>query len=255
MEIRRYAAILWRRRWLIGLAMVCAVALTALTADRTAVYTSKATIYVGATSFGGADGAEDNLSGDQAVGLNQVIRTFSLMIASASIAEDAIELTGVQRSPLSVVQATTATPIPGTNILQVEVSDADPAVAQALATGMAQAFVTKLSELEPGQPLGEGDVPRAPAQLFERALLATSPSSESPVSRLFVAALLAFAASAGLVLLADYLDLTLKSPDDAEVRLQLPVLGVVPELAIDPASTARALRARGDDDLELLGNA
>ena len=253
MELRRYLAILWRRKLLIGLAVVVAVVFTAVTTDTTKIYTSSSTIYVGATNYSlDANGNNGNLSGDETVGLAQVIRTFATMIMTPVIAEDAVEQTGVQRSPGTVANATKATQVPGTNLLRVEVSDTDPAIAQELATGMAQAFVAKIAEIDPAQPLGEGDVPRAPAQIFERARRATTPQSTSLVSNLFVAALFGLLLSSGLVLLAEYLDVTVKSPEDAEQRLDLPVLGAVPMLDLDPAATLRAIRRSGRDDLELL---
>lgn len=249
MELRRYATILWRRRLLIALAMVVAMAFTAATAERTITYTARSTIYVGANSFAPDDG-DTNLSGDQATGLGQVIRTFATMIVSTSVAAEAIDLTGVPRSPSGVVSSTSATQIPGTNILAIEVRDPDPAIAQTLATGMAQAFVGKIAEIEPGQPLREGDVPRAPAQIFERATVSTNPTSTPLLSALFVAAFVGFVGSSALVLLAEYLDITVKSPIDAEQRLNLPVLGVVPVLALDPRHLSRHLRAAAEAELE-----
>jgi capsular polysaccharide biosynthesis protein len=132
-----------------------------------------------------------------------------------------------------------AVPIKDTNILVIVVTDTDPAVAQALSIGLAEAFVTKISELEPGKPLGEGDLPTAPARIFERAKLPVAPQKESLLTGLIVAALLGLLLSGGAVLLVEYLDITVKTVDDAERRLGLPVLGVVPQLALDPSTTLR----------------
>jgi capsular polysaccharide biosynthesis protein len=167
------------------------------------------------------------------------------MIDSDPIAQDAIQLTGIAKSSNAVVAETFAGPVPNTNILQILVTDRDPSAAQALATGVAQAFVNKISVLEPSTQT-EGVVPQAPVRIFERAKLPTVPSGSSLVTSVVTAALVALAVAVGAVLLAEYLDITIKSPEDAESRLELPVLGIVPVLPLDERTTARRPPARGD---------
>jgi capsular polysaccharide biosynthesis protein len=229
MELRRYLSILRKRLWLIVAAVVVAAGVTALTVDSVSTYTATATIYVGADVFlpGNAD-SNRTFSNDVQTGLTQLIRTFAVMIDSTPIADDAVAATGVSRSAASVVRAAEAAAIPGTNLLVVTVTDTDPLVAQELTNGMAEAFEAQIAEIEPGQTFGEGDVPRAPARIFERAQLPTTPTTESVTANIVIAALVALVASTGLVLLAEYLDVTVRSPEEAEARLELPVLGVVP---------------------------
>jgi capsular polysaccharide biosynthesis protein len=245
MELRRYLAILRQRAWLIVLAVVVGVAYTAATTESTVIYTSRATLYVGATSFIGTDQRLD-VSGDQNSGLSQLIRTFATMIDSTTIADEVVARTGLPRSPAGLVNATTAAPVPGTNILSVDVVDTDPAVAQAAATGFAEVFVERIAELEPPQPGEEGVIPGAPVRIFERAKLATVPTTTSRASRMFVAAIVGLVLSAGLILLGDYLDITVKSPADAEARIELPVLAAVPVLAA-PDRSLGAPRVRAPD--------
>lgn len=242
MELRRYWSLLRRRALLLMVAMGVALGVTAASTDQTKLYTAESTLYVGLNSFLPNAGYDPNLSGDQTNGLGQLIRTFAELIDSEAVASDALELTGIQRSAGAVVARTTATPEPGTSILRIQVSDTDPAAARGLANGMAEAFVNKISTLEPGRVLGEGDLPSAPARVFERAQLPTVPQQTSLISRLMVSGLLALLGSAGLILLLEYLDVTIKGRSDAEDQLELPVLGVIPLLRIDPTSTARRAR-------------
>ena len=217
-----------------------AVAFTAARADTTRLYTARSTIYVGASTFSVENGSDSNLSADETIGLERIILTFSQLIDSEPVVQQALDVTGIPRSAPSVVGQTFVVPIQNTNILQVFVRDPDPAAAQVLSTGIAEAFVQKISELEPGQTLGEGDLPAAPATIFERARLPTVPSSKSMLPSLFVAAVFGLLAACGCVLLAEYLDITVKSADDAEARLELPVLGVIPTLSYDGPRRARA---------------
>lgn len=245
MELRRYLAILRRRALLIVLAVVVAGAYAWATADRTVTYTATSTLYVGAESFSTERGPDSNLSGDLNAGITQLIRTFATMIDTPTIAADAVALSGAPRSAEGVVASTSAAPVPGTNILRVSVTDVDPSIAQDLANSMTEAFVTRIGEFEPDQTAAEGDVPSAPARIFERAAFPGVSQSPSVASDILVASTLALLLSAGLVLLVEYLDVTLKTPEDAEAKLDLPVIGVVPLLTIDPAGDLRRRRRPG----------
>jgi capsular polysaccharide biosynthesis protein len=245
-ELRRYLTLLRRRLIPILLTVAVAVGWTLFTADRTTTYTANARLYIGADQFS-TDVYNPNLSGDQTTGLAQLIRTFAEMIDSDPIAGDALALTGVPRSAGEVVAATTTTPGNGTNLLAISVTDTDPEVAQALATGLAEAFVDNITELEQASA-AEGDAPKVPARIFERAKFPTAPSSEPVGPKVLVAALAALAVSIGLVLLVEYLDLSVKSAEEAEHKLELTVLGTIPQLVLDPATTLQRPPTRGRAD-------
>jgi capsular polysaccharide biosynthesis protein len=256
MELRRYIAILRRRAILIALAVVVAVGVTAFRADRTPRYTATSTLYVGANNFLSIEKTSDpRLSGDQTAGLTRLMNTFAVMIHSHPIAQDALDLTHVPRGAGIVVAETSVAPLPATNIMQIKVTDRDPAVAQNLSTGLANAFVQKISQIEPGPTLKEGDLPSAPVTIFERAKLPGVPAKNPLLPKLFVAGLLGLVASAGLVLLVEYLDITVKTAAEAERRLELPVLGVVPVLALDPTAMLRRASAAGGPPLGLVQDA
>jgi capsular polysaccharide biosynthesis protein len=240
-EIRRYLMMLRRRAVLIALVMAAAVAAAFGTADRSSTYLATSTIYVGARSFDLETGRDSNLSGDRAAGVERLIATFATMIDSETIAQQALETTGEARSATGVVAATTAAPILDTNMLAVYVQDSNPAVAQALSTAMAESFISRIRDLEPGGTVGEGELPSAQAAIFERAKLPTIPQTQPVISSLIVAALFGFLFAAGGVLLVEYLDITVQTGADAERRLELPVLGVIPLFEHDvPEVGARA---------------
>jgi len=250
-EIRRYLMMLRRRAVLIVLVMVAAVVAAFATADRSSTYLATSTIYVGASSFDFETGRDANLSGDRAAGLERLIATFATMIDSETIAQQAVEATGESRSATGLVGATTAAPIPNTNMLGVYVEDPNPAVAQALSTAMAESFISRIRDLEPGGIVGEGELPSAPAAIFERAKLPTVPQTQPVISSLVVAALFGFLLAAGGVLLVEYLDITVKTADDAERRLELPVLGVIPLFDQDLPSVQALATTRHDAVREL----
>lgn len=228
MELRRYLALL-RRRWLlIALTVVVALAVGYSATPRVDRYTARSTLYIGSRTL---ENQERDLSGDRALALDRLVVTFSVMIDSQPIAARAIELTGEDLAAEDLVAKTMTQPEPATQLLYIDVVDVDPARAQALANGLADAFVESVQDFEPGRSTGqEGDVPILPAYIFERARLPTTPEPSGLLRTMALAGLLGGGAAVAVVLLLDYLDLSIRTPDDAERLLELPVLGVIPTL-------------------------
>jgi capsular polysaccharide biosynthesis protein len=232
LELRRYLALL-RRRWiLILLTVVVALVVGWSITPRTDTYTARSKLYIGSRTI---ESDQNDLSGDRALALDRLVVTFSVMIDSEPIAARAIDLTGEEVSAENLVNKTTTQPEPATQLLYIDVVDADPARAQALANGLADAFVEQVQDFEPGTATGgEGDVPVLPAYIFERARLPTVPESNGLMKNLLLASLLGAGLAVAVVLLLDYLDISIRTPDDAERLIELPVLGVIPTLDIPP---------------------
>jgi len=240
LELRRYSAII-RRRWALVVGCVLAGLLGGyLTAPRTPVYTAQSTIYVGAQLLN--ERSTGAVSADVLNGLEQVSKTFAKMIQSTPIAQAALDRTRLQRSAQSVLSETETIPEPETQLLRVKVTDENPAVAQQLADAMAEGFVEKIGTFEPSASAQPGEVPRLPAYVFERALLPTTPQPVGMGRRLVLGGLFGFIVAVAIAFLLEYLDITIKSAADAERRLELPVLAVIPYGR--QAASSRPSRAR-----------
>jgi polysaccharide biosynthesis transport protein len=224
-ELRHYLAILRRRILFIALATVAALAAAWIATPQDARYSAETVIYVGARQLVDPN---QQIRSDPLLAAERLTKTFALMIDSEPIARDALELSNARRSPGAIVRQTTVTGEPGTQLLRVRVTDASPAVARDLANGMARAFVDRVQDFEPGVPGEVGDVPALPAYVFQEAGLPVRPQPTDIRRNLVVAGLFGLMASAAVVLLVEYLDVTIKSAADAEHRLELPVLGTVP---------------------------
>jgi capsular polysaccharide biosynthesis protein len=229
-ELRRYLTILQARKWLIVVTvLLCAAAGYALANDPPQ-YTARTTLYVGSRSIS-LDPAEGELSNDRATAIDRLVLTFSFMVDSEPIAARAADELRLDRSASEIVEATTASPEPATQLLYVDITDRDPAVAQGLANGLADAFVEAVQEFEPGDL--EGSVPRLPAYVYQRASLPTEPEPNSALQSVILGGAFGLLVAAGFVFLLDYLNVTIRTVFDAERRLELPVLGVIPALGDD----------------------
>lgn len=254
MELLGYLAVL-RRRWLlIVITSVVGALFGFSTSSRAAVYEASTVLFVGSQP---GQLPTSDLSLDRLGALDRMLITFARMIQSEPIASDAVRRAGIERSPDAVVAQSVAAPIPQTQLLQITVRDSDPSVAQRLANAEAEAFVEKVRAFVPpsGSTLttnttvvgsGEGALPVGlPAYVFESARLPTVPLANDSARRIALGALFGFLLSAATAFTLEYLDITVKSTTDAENKLGLPVLGVVPLGPVEHADAADAVLAVG----------
>lgn len=234
MELRRYLQVLRRRLPLIVATVVLAGVAAWAATPKSARYTARASIYVGARQLSLLPAG--GVSSDALQGVERLIQTYAVMIHSTPVAEAAVERTGIQRSAETVLGETNATPRVGTQLLEVTVTDPNPGVAQQLTNAIADAFAEQVQTFEPSRAPSEGALPALPAYVFERAKLPLVPDATGLVRNIVLGVLFGFVAAAGLTFLLEYLDVTVKSSHEAERRLGLPVLGVVPLTRDAPAS-------------------
>jgi capsular polysaccharide biosynthesis protein len=167
------------------------------------------------------------------------------MIPSPVIAQRALEKDHLDRQAGAVAANTVATVDPGTDLIDVTVSDADPSDAKTLANGVATAFVSQITHYQSSGTTGGtqlGSVPNEPAYVFQEATSA-SVAPNGVVRKTLIGALFGLIIAILLTFLLDYLDLTIKSPEELEERLGLQVLGVVPlfgTLQLGSRSTGRS---------------
>jgi receptor protein-tyrosine kinase len=226
-ELRQYLSVLRSRLWLILVTTALCAVVGFVISNSEPTYVARSTVYVGSR---GSETTQD-LSADRLQALDRLVLTFSKMIDSETIAERAIKQLDLDVDAEDVVAHTSVRAEPFTQLLYVEVSDPDPATAQALANALTDEFVDAVQEYEPGEATATGDegsVPRLPAYVFEKARLPTQAQASGQVQTVILTTVLGLIVSCALAFLLDYLDVSLRSAADVERRLELPVLGVIP---------------------------
>jgi capsular polysaccharide biosynthesis protein len=231
LELRRYLTVLRSRLWLILVTTFLASSVGCVTSNAEPQYTTRSTLYVGSTSIS-LNPSQGELSNDRSLALQSIALTFSKMIDSQPIALRAVQRLDLDVTALYVVRATEATHELGTQLIYIDVTDPDPALAQSLANGLADSFVEIVQEFEP-TTAEEGVVPRLPAYVFERAQLPRSPEPTQQPRSVLLAMIFGLLVSVGVAFLLEYLDLSVRTSSDVERLLELPVLGVIPALGND----------------------
>jgi capsular polysaccharide biosynthesis protein len=249
MELRRYLRIVRRRLLLIVAIVAAAAAAGYIVTPKSKTYTASTTLYVGARSIN-IDPRSGQVSGERVAGFDRLIRTFNVMITSRSVVNAAVSDASVRRSAGAVAADIKAEQVPSTNLIQLSVTDADPAAARGLANAISDAFVKQINAFEPGTTPtgGQTDPASQVISVYQRAALPSTPNSIGLARNVALAALFGLIAAGALVALLEALDISIRSPEDVERRLELPVLGVVPalgnQLPVTPALRVRGLPTR-----------
>lgn len=219
MELRRYLLLLRQRLLLVVLSIVAGVAGGYVVSHRVPVYRAETSIYVGSRQSA-------DLSSDDIIQLDRIIATYAAMVPSSPVAQGAIQASHAPRSVGQVAAETSAVVVPNTNLISVTVTDVDAAVAQSLANGVAASFISQVEDLSAQSGSAASSAPSV--SVFQQASLPGAPLPTSLKRNLALGALFGLIVSIGVVLLIDYLDITIKNADDLEHHSGLPVLGTIP---------------------------
>ncbi|MDY6827655.1 MAG: polysaccharide biosynthesis tyrosine autokinase [Bacillota bacterium] len=148
----------------------------------------------------------------------QLVNTYREIIHSRRVLEVAIANRSLPYSVIELREKVDVQAVRDTELITVDVTDPDPHLARDIANELASAFMTEITEImqiENVSVVDEAVLPEAPV----------SPRVKMNVAVAFVVGLMA---AFGIAFLIEYLDRTIKDPEEAQKLLEIPVIGVVP---------------------------
>jgi capsular exopolysaccharide synthesis family protein len=218
MELRDYFRIIRNRAWLIMLAVaLCGGAAYAACTATAPVYEGSAKLLVVAKT----DPREGATSALQGTLLSQqLVKSFAQIIQSRTTAETALHLDPQPFSPRQLQAKVHAEPVPDTLLIQLSVEDTNPARAKRLTNSVARAFMMSVPNLQSGSALR--------VSLVEPALRPLAPIRPRTNLNVTLGILLGLMLGVGLAFLREFLDRSLKIPEELEVAADAPVVGTIP---------------------------
>ena len=108
---------------------------------------------------------------------------------------------------------------PDTQILTVKIQDTNPNSAMVKVNILAQTFVEEANRIYPSVNV----------QVLDTAILPVSPVSPKTRLNMSVAFMLGIIVSLGIIFIIEYMDNTLKTEEDIEKYMGLPVIGLIPK--------------------------
>ena len=213
---------LLRKLWLI---VLCAVIGGAIFYGYTAkfitpMYKSRLTMYVNNNKeqvF-----ISNSISATDLATSQRLVPTYIHILKSDHILDMVAEKVGAKSG--SVIRGTmTASPLGETEIFEVVITHAKPAVAQKIAQAVMEVVEQEAPNIVEGSSVKPIDYPKA----------ATSPSSPSKATNTAYGMLIGAVLAVAFVVLQTLLDVRVKGEEDLALLSNAPVLGLIPDLMMD----------------------
>ncbi|MEX1254310.1 MAG: polysaccharide biosynthesis tyrosine autokinase [Dehalococcoidia bacterium] len=204
MELARYLRLARRWWWLmlVGL-LVGAGTAWGISQLMTPVYSTSATLLVNQTQTPGTIAYNDILTSER------LTKTYSELITKRPVLEEVIADLGIDIGPDELASMIGVEVVRDTQLLRLSVEDSDPILARRLANASARAFIEVNQE---DQLTRSGSV-----SIVEPAVSPGAPISPRTTMNTLLGAFAGLLLAAAAALLYEYLDDTVKTPEDVEV--------------------------------------
>lgn len=179
------------------------------------IYESSASIVVNNKRSEG-----DRITNDEITSARNLANLYAVIIKSESVLEPVINMSGEDITLKQLAGAVSVSSVNDTSVLSIRVKDEDPSVALKYLKGIVSIAPRVL----------EDKVEAGSVKVISEASVSTTPVSPNTMMNMVIAGILGVMVSLGFVLTRHFLDRTIKSEEDINAKLGLPVIGVVPAL-------------------------
>jgi capsular polysaccharide biosynthesis protein len=220
-DLKAYFAILRKRVWLIIILPAAAALATAYISFfvLTPFYEADTTLYV----INKTGQSELPIAYNDVLVGQYLVKDYRELVKSRTVTNQVIEELGISdMEPENLASKINVNSKNDTRIIEIKVQDPNPVQAAEIADKLGEVFVSKVIELMKVDNVSIVDTAKIPE----------NPVKPNPVTNIAAAFFIGLLAAAGIIFLLEYLDDTLKTPEDIEKYLQLSVLGTIPEFSI-----------------------
>ena len=149
----------------------------------------------------------------------KLVRTYTEIIKSLTILNPVIDELNLTMTPNQLLNKIAVSQVNETEIIKISVTDEDPILARDIANTLASVFSREIFDIMKVDS----------TSILDEAVLPTTPLAQNKVTKIAIAGILGMMVSVGLVFLFEYLDRSIKTADETEALLGVPVLGVIPK--------------------------
>lgn len=149
----------------------------------------------------------------------QMVKTYSILVKSRAVSQDVIDQLGLKIKVEELQTMVSATPQQNTEFLTITVKSGSAEEAVKIANQLAKSLKQVSYKVK-----NQDNV-----QLLDDAQFPDSPDKPKPILNMAIAFFLGLMASVGIAFLLEYMDNTIKSQEDIEKLLNIPVIGIIPE--------------------------
>jgi len=210
-----------RKRWTIIVAIPLIAALTSGIISffiLKPVYEAATTLIVGKKASDTGQQAGQLLDYNVLLANQQLAKTYAAIAKSHTVEENVIKSLNLSQTYAELDKNITVDSVKNTEVLEIRVQDRNPARAAQIANAMVREFSRAVIDIKKVDSVSVVDQAAVPDQ----------PIKPKKTLNVLIAFVVGLMVAVGLAFLLEYLDNTIKTANDVEHVLGLPVLGIIP---------------------------
>lgn len=220
-DLRQYWDVL-RKRWMIVVALPIIAALTSGVISYfmlKPVYQASTTLIVGKKASEAGLAAAQMLDNNVLLANQQLAKTYATIAQSRTVEQNVLKDLNLPLTVQGLDSMISINPVKTTEILEIMVTNTNPELAATIANTMATEFSKAVIEIKKVDSVS----------IVDTAVTPDRPVKPNKRLNVLIAFVVGLMASVGMVFLLEYLDNTVKTSEDVEKLLGIPVLGVIPK--------------------------
>ncbi|WP_088228899.1 Wzz/FepE/Etk N-terminal domain-containing protein [Desulfosporosinus sp. FKB] len=223
-DLRQYWEVL-KKRWLIVITIPLIAALTSGIISYfiiKPVYQASTTLIVGkkATEEGAA--AAQMLDNNVLLANQQLAKTYATIARSRTVEENVINDLNLTMTVEQLDKLISVDQVNTTEVLEIKVDNTDPKQAASIANAMVSEFSKAVIEIKKVDSVS----------IVDKAVPPDIPVKPKKSLNIAIAFVVGLMAAVGMAFLLEYFDNTVKTSQDVETLLGIPVLGVIPNYEV-----------------------
>jgi capsular polysaccharide biosynthesis protein len=225
LDLRQYWEVI-RKRWLIVIALPLIAALTSGIISfyiLKPVYQASSTMIVGKKAVDSAQSALQTIDYSVLMANQQLAKTYGTIAKSRTVEQNVINELNLPLTVGALDSMITINPVKNTEILEIQVQNNNPELAAAIANSMTEQFSKTVIDVKKVDSVS----------IVDNAVIPDKPVKPRKLLNVLIAFIVGLMVSMGLVFLLEFLDNTVKTSNDVENLLGIPVLGLIPKYQTD----------------------
>ncbi|GAA0861347.1 YveK family protein [Paraclostridium tenue] len=215
-DLKEYFQIIKKRAWLIVLITTIAMIVSGIISFfvLSPVYETKTTLIVNSDKAPGTD----VITGDQINVSQKLTVTYGEIIKSKVVLDEVAKQLKIKDGYSEIEKKLTVSPVTDTQILEISVEDYNPKRAADIANAIPKVFTKEVKRITKASNV----------EVIDKAMVPKIPVKPNKIMNIAIAGVLGVMISLFVIFLLEYMDNKIKSPQDIQKHLGLPLLGVVP---------------------------
>ncbi len=158
------------------------------------------------------------LTQDQLNVTQKLTLTYGEIIKSRSVIDDVIKKLDLDKNYSEVVNEITVSPVKDTQIISITVQDTNAKRSRDIANAIPRVFTKEVKRITKANSV----------EVIDKAITPENPVKPNKLMNIAISAVLGVMIGLFIVFILEYMDNKIKTPQDIEKYLELPILGIVP---------------------------